>query len=300
MIRISFIIFVLGLVLATSVNAQEKQLTLEDATYMNPQIFPKRMNQLSWMGNSDNFSYVKDNELLKASAKSTDHQMVCNMDDINAGLTDLGVDSIKRFPRIQYLSESKLRFTHKKNVFVFDIVSKNLELKNNYPEDAGNVDIENSNFNTAYTIENNLFVSVNKEQIQITNDEDKGIVNGQVVHRVEFGIHTGTFWSKDGKNLAFYRKDETMVTDYPLVNIDPEIAEVENTKYPMAGQPIHHVTLGVYNLETQKTVFIKTGEPKAQYLTSVTWDPSGEFIYIALLNRDQNHLKLNKYNASNW
>ena len=89
------------------------------------------------------------------------------MDDINAGLTDLGVDSIKRFPRIQYLSESKVRFTHKKNVFVFDIVSKNLELKNNYPEDAGNVDIENSNFNTAYTIENNLFVSVKKNKFKL-------------------------------------------------------------------------------------------------------------------------------------
>ena len=73
MIRFSFIIFVLGLVLATSVNAQEKQLTLKMHLYESP-IFPKRMNQLSWMGNSDDFSYVKDNELLKASAKSTDHQ----------------------------------------------------------------------------------------------------------------------------------------------------------------------------------------------------------------------------------
>ncbi len=89
-----------------------------------------------------------------------------------------------------------------------------------------------------------------------------------------------------------------MVADYPLVDIDPEIAEVQNIKYPMAGHASHHVTLGVYNLESQETVFMKTGEPKEQYLTSVTWDPSGDFIYIALLNRDQNHLKLNKYNAS--
>ena len=73
-----------------------------------------------------------------------------------------------------------------------------------------------------------------------------------------------------------------MVTDYPLVNIDPEIAEVENTKYPMAGQASEHVTLGVYNLETQQTVFMKTGEPKDQYLTSVTWDPRRIYLYSIL------------------
>lgn len=298
MIRYSIVILFLGLFLSTSINAQEKQLTLEDAVYMNPSIFPKRMSQLMWMGNSNNFSYVKKNELLKASAKSEDHKVVCNIDDINAGLTDLRVDSIKKFPRIQYLTESKVRFCHKQKVFVFDVVSKNLELKNTYPKEAGNIDIENSNFNTAYTIDNNLFASVGEKKVQITNDEDKGIVNGQVVHRVEFGIHTGTFWSPNGNSLAFYRKNETMVADYPLVNIDSDIAELQNEKYPMAGKPSHHVTLGVYNLETQQTVFMKTGEPKEQYLTSVTWDPAGEFIYIALLNRDQNHLKLNKYNTS--
>jgi len=65
----------------------------------------------------------------------------------------------------------------------------------------------------------------------------------------------------------------------------------------MAGQASHHVTLGVFNMESQETVFMKTVEPKEQYLTCVTWDPSGDYIYIGLLNRDQNHLKLNKYDA---
>jgi len=298
MFRFSILTILLGVILSINLTAQDKQLTLEDAVYMNPSIFPQRMNQLTWMGNSNNFSYVKENELLKASAKSADHQSVCNVDDINAGLTDLEVDSINRFPRIQYLTDSKVRFTHKQKVFVLDIISKNLEIKNSYPKNAKNIDIENSTFNIAYTVDNNLFVAIDEKQLQLTNDEDKGIVNGQTVHRVEFGIRTGTFWSPDGKNLAFYRKDETMVADYPLVDINPEIAKLQNEKYPMAGQASHHVTLGVYNLETQKTVFMKTGEPQDQYLTSVTWDPNGAFIYIALLNRDQNHLKLNKYKAS--
>jgi dipeptidyl-peptidase-4 len=255
------------------------------------------MNQLMWMGESTNFSYVENNELIKGTPSTKDRNTLVNLDDLNAGLTDLSIDSIKRFPEIHYLTANQFWFTYKDQLFSFDITSKNLERLGSYPEKAENVDIDDKTMAIAYTNENNLFIALADKQIQITNDENNGIVNGQTVHRVEFGIHTGTFWSPDGKSLAFYRMDETMVADYPLVNIDPEIAVVENTKYPMAGQTSHYVTLGVFNMETQQTVSMKTGEPKDQYLASVTWDPSGESIYIALLNRDQNHLKLNKYNA---
>jgi dipeptidyl-peptidase-4 len=66
----------------------------------------------------------------------------------------------------------------------------------------------------------------------------------------------------------------------------------------MAGMTSEEVTLGVYHLKKDITVFMKTGDPKDQYLTSITWGPEGNFIYIGVLNRDQNHLKLNKYDAT--
>ena len=120
---------------------------------------------------------------------------------------------------------------------------------------------------------------------------------GQSVHRSEFGITKGTFWSPQGDKLAFYRKDESMVTDYPLIDMNPRPAEVKLIKYPMAGMESHQVKVGVYDLETRRTVYLQTGEPKDQYLTAVTWSPDGESIFIGVLNRDQNHLKLNQYNA---
>ncbi|MCK5840242.1 MAG: DPP IV N-terminal domain-containing protein, partial [Bacteroidales bacterium] len=136
------------------------------------------------------------------------------------------------------------------------------------------------------------------QQIAVTNDKDAGIVNGQSVHRSEFGIYKGTFWSPKGNYLAFYRMDETMVTDYPLVDIDTRVAEVKNTKYPMAGMTSHEVTIGVFNPKTNEKIFLKTGEPADQYLTTVTWSPDEKQIFVGVLNRDQNHLKLNKYDAS--
>ncbi|MCF8368703.1 MAG: S9 family peptidase [Bacteroidales bacterium] len=277
--------------------SQEKLLTLEDAVYLNPDILPKRMNQLQWMGESNNYSFVKENELLSGKPISRGQRTITNLDDLNAALTDMGSDSLKKFPRIQYLNENTFWFNHKNQLFVYDIIARNIQKKNEYPKEAENIEVNMNNFGIAYTIKNNLYVNLAGQQFQISNDTIDGIVNGQTVHRVEFGINKGIFWSENGGFLAFYHKDESMVTNYPLVNIDARTAEVENIRYPMAGLTSEEVKLGIYNLKTGQTLYVKTGEPKDQYLTSVTWDPSEAYVYIGILNRDQNHLKLNKYDA---
>ncbi len=277
--------------------AQDKLLTLKDAVYLNPDVLPKQMKQLQWMGSSNDFTWVENNELKKSSVLSADKRVIVNLDDINAAFEDMGVDSIKQFPKITYVDDVNFWFTHKEKLFVFNSISKNMVFANFYYEKGANIDVHKETKQIAYTIENNLYVAVNNEQTQVTNDINKGIVNGQTVHRNEFGIKKGTFWSPSGKYLAFYKKDETMVTDYPLVDIDTRIAQVDNIKYPMAGMTSEQVKLGIFNITTQETVFVNTGEPADQYLTCVSWDPSEEYIYIALLNRDQNYLKLNKYDA---
>jgi dipeptidyl-peptidase-4 len=91
--------------------------------------------------------------------------------------------------------------------------------------------------------------------------------------------------------------DESMVTDYPLVNIDERIAQADPVKYPMAGMKSHEVTVGVFSMETTNTVWLKTGEPKEQYLTNIAWSPDEQSIYIAVINREQNHMWFNQYSA---
>jgi dipeptidyl-peptidase 4 len=293
--------FLLSIVLFLSFNlvfSQNKQLAPEDLIGLNPEVLPKRLNQLKWMGQSDTFSFVKDNTLLKGKTTDEGFQTIATLDDLNAGLTDLAADSVKRFPSINYMDENQIWFTHKSTLYSYHILTRNIQVKNTFPEDAKNTDVAPQSLAMAYTIENNLWIAYNGEQFQLTYDEDKGIVNGQTVHRNEFGISKGTFWSPDGNYLAFYRMDETMVTDYPLVDIDARVAEVKKIKYPMAGMPSHHVTLGIYDLNSGKITFVKTGEPKEQYLTAVTWDPDEKSVYIGLLNRDQNHLRLNSYDVA--
>ena len=156
-----------------------------------------------------------------------------------------------------------------------------------------NKDYSEAGKHTAYTRKNNLYV----DDIQIT-DEPEGVVCGQAVHRNEFGIMKGTFWSPEGNLLAFYRMDERMVTDYPMVNISKRVGELYNIKYPMAGMTSHKVTVGVYDVANNKTVYLKAGDPTDRYFTNISWSPDEKSIYLIELNRDQNHSKLCRYNAA--
>ena len=98
----------------------------------------------------------------------------------------------------------------------------------------------------AFVKNSQLFVrTADNQERQLTTDGSREIVYGQSVHRNEFGIQKGTFWSPDGQRLAFYRMDQSMVSDYPQVDIFPRVAEYQPDKYPMAGMTSHKVTVGV-------------------------------------------------------
>ena len=92
--------------------------------------------------------------------------------------------------------------------------------------------------------------------------------------------------------------DQSMVTDYPVIDWTAYPAKNENIKYPMAGGKSHQVTVGVYNAVTKSTTWLKTGEPAEQYLTNIAWSPDDKYVFIAVVNRGQDHMWLNQYDAS--
>lgn len=135
------------------------------------------------------------------------------------------------------------------------------------------------------------------EEVKISDDGSREIVYGRSVHRDEFGITKGTFWSKDGQRLAFYRMDQSMVTDYPQVNTFTREAQVEPDKYPMAGMTSHQVQVGIYDLQSRSTVYLATGDPTDRYFTNIAWAPDGKTLYLYELNRDQNRCTLDAYDV---
>ena len=151
----------------------------------------------------------------------------------------------------------------------------------------------------AYTKANNLYyVDANGNEFAVTSDEDPNIVNGQTVSRNEFGINGGIFWSPDGKQLAFYRKDESQVGTFPLLDINSRMGTLREIKYPMAGMKSEQISLGVYQVASGKTVFLDVDDfGREQYLTNIAWSPASDYIYVQVLDRAQRHMKLNQYSA---
>jgi dipeptidyl-peptidase-4 len=180
----------------------------------------------------------------------------------------------------------------------YDVITKKITSKIGYALEGSQARFA-SNSNVAWFKDNNIRITSNNTTIEVTNDENPAIVNGSdYVHRQEFGIDRGMWWNATGTQLAYYRKDETMVGNYPIINWNEREAVNKDLKYPMAGMTSEQVTLILYDVASGKKITIQTGEPKDQYLTMVSWEPTGKYIFVGVLNRDQNHLKFNKYDAS--
>lgn len=291
-----FLFLWLALLSFTQLVAQQKTFTAMDAAGMNFSLFPGSMQQLQWINGVDAYSWVDDKYLLRSDAARKTSDTILTLTSLNLALRSNSLDSLRRMPALQWLNATSGYFSVQRNLVQYRLPGPELKALTVFPLNAANISINAASMNVAYTIENNLFVAIAGEHFQITN-EPEGIVCGQSVHRNEFGINGGIFWSADGKKLAFYRMDESMVTTYPLVDVATRIASHKADKYPMAGMTSHEVSIGIYDLERHTTIFLNTGLPADQYLTSVTWHPDGESIYCGLLNRAQNHLKINQYDA---
>jgi dipeptidyl-peptidase-4 len=282
-------------ILVSHLFAQQKQLVIDEL--MNRKLYPSSLSNLQWRTNNQ-YTWNANNCIVQGTVKTGVADTILSLDDINLSIEKIRLKKLARLPLFKWENPDVIRFTNDAKILRYTILTHNAEIVNSFDSEAENVDDEPITGKVAFTKENNLYVSLNGNTIAVTSGSDKGIVNGKSVHRNEFGIHKGTFWSPQGNLLAFYRMDETMVAQYPLVDIDEREATVDYIRYPMAGMASHHVTVGVFNPLKNKLIYLNTGEPAEQYLTNISWSPDEKYIYIAVLNRDQNHMWLNKYDAA--
>lgn len=280
--------------------AQDKQFTIHDLIpggKTNSRFQPRNLKQLQWCG--DTYLYAKGDSLM-AGEGTKKETVAFTRAGLNEALKAAGLETVGSLPSfsVPYTDQPVLAFTAKQHRIHYNYADNKIVADYQLANKGANYDFCPANGYLAFTEGNNLqILSADNQVSAVTNETAGGIVCGTSVHQNEFGIRKGTFWSPTGSALAFYRMDESMVTDYPFVNIDARIAKAEPHKYPMAGMKSHEVTVGVYNLASGKTVWLKTGLPKEKYLTNIAWSPDEKSIYIAELNRDQNEMHLVRYSA---
>lgn len=289
------------LMATSAMMAQDKKsFTLEDLmpggnNYFNLQ--PKNIQGLGWWG--DLVLKGEIDELKAMNPSNGKEETLISLQEVNNLLAAKDLGKIHHFYGISMpYEESQLLLNTRKARVLIDLEAKEIIWSQSINAKAANQEWNKESRALAFTIDNNLYVTTSDgNELQVT-DEPEGVLCGQSVHRNEFGINGGIFWSPKGNLLAFYRMDQSMVTDYPQVNTSTRIATLEPDKYPMAGMTSHKVTVGVFNPSTKETIYLQAGDPTDRYFTNVSWSPDEKSVYMIELNRDQNHSQLVRYNAS--
>lgn len=286
-----------------------QKLTIEETVTGGRKYAPSTLIAQQWRKNSKSITYLSAdyaNLIEKKATNGWKETILATKSDFeNALKAKITSDefTLKSFP--YYIDwkntnqfETEISGNNNNYIVTYDVTTKQITKFSSYPIEGEQAKFA-TNGNIAWLKENNIKITTTSgNTIDVTNDTDKAIINGSDnVHRQEFGINSGMWWNESGTQLAYYRKDETMVANYPLTNWNEREAVNKDIKYPMAGMTSENVTLVVFDVASGNKTTIQTGEPKEQYLTMVSWEPTGKYIFIGILNREQNHLKFNKYDA---
>lgn len=273
--------------------------TIDLAGYMQGKYRAQKINGLSWQPNADNYAFVDDghNVILVNAASGKETVWIPN--DSLVAHNILGLRSFdwvdantifsERNNALIHYDGKRLSINTFENVKFEDVIDLSLKSQLFVTKNDGGVFVQ--------SVQNGF------KPILLCPDTGKNIVFGESVHRSEWGIDEGQYISPNGKYIAFYRMDESMVEDYPLINTETSIATVKYIKYPMAGRTSHQVKVGIFDVEKSvqngKTVYhyVQTDLADGEFLTNVTFSPDEKYLYITHLNRAQNHSKLIRYDV---
>ena len=303
---IAAFIVLMTLLSGTMTMAQNKQFTLEDLNYggKNYRQMTPRSAYYTWWG--DELVRTEQQKCVLINKKTKEETILFTLRDVNKAFADhVGIASgmldnpIMRtdYAVFPYPNQPIVKLLNSRETILYDWKSQKVLMSQLGGYDEG--DWCAASRASAYTLNDQLYVvDCDGKKHQLTQDGSREIVYGQSVHRDEFGIYKGTFWSPDGNRLAFYRMDQSMVADYPQVNTSTRISTEEPDKYPMAGETSHKVTVGIYDLTADKTLYLQAGDPTDRYFTNIQWSPDSKTIYIFELNRDQTDIELVSYDAT--
>lgn len=288
------IFFCIALFWVGTLFSQNKKLSMNDAVLgLFTDLKVENLRGVNWIPDKTAYTQI-------VSTEKGDALLSINVPDMKTDTLVWASDfnGMNNIPFLNWINPEEAWYRQGNKRMLWNAKTNSHSLMAEIPAEAEDQFFDGTTRSFAYVLDNDLYwANSTGEAKRITSDGSYEILNGKSVHRDEFGIDRGIFFSPKGNKLMFYRMDQSMVEDYPIVDWSEVPAVNKNIKYPFAGRTSHEVTLGIYEPKTQKTVFVDAGSPVDTFFTSVTWSPDEQSIYIGILNRDQNHLILNEYNA---
>ena len=280
-----------------------KTFTLDDlmwggSNYWNLQ--PKNLYASFWGDRTLELGVDEVKTLTDAKGKKVKPEVLFTVDQVNAALDTAQVGKvynlmISSFP---YADQTQVLLETQRLRFVYDWKQNQVIWQQPIAKGETATDFNTTSKSAAYVRDWNLYVrTADGKEHAVSTDGTRELQYGLSVHRDEFGIRKGTYWSPNGELLAFYRMDQSMVTDFPLVDIDHRVAELAPEKYPMAGMTMHKVTVGIFNPATDQVVYLQAGDPTDRYFTNIAWSPDCKTVYMFELPRTQDKAELVAYDV---
>lgn len=311
MIMKRHILAILALVFPAMFMAQTlKKPTLDELMWGGNKYWTLQPEYIStaWWGESLVRTGVDDCSLLadhRGRTVPAAKALLFSRGDVNAVLREVFPDDSLRTLQNAAFADGKhhiVRLKSDKNVFEYDWKQRRITWHQPLLRGTSYQEFCPATRSTAYIRDYNLYVrTADGKDRQVSHDGSRELLYGTSVHRNEFGIEKGTFWSPKGNLLAFYRMDQSMVTDFPLVDMEvdstTQMAQLAPEKYPMAGMASHKVSVGIFDPASGKTVYLATGDPTDRYFTNISWSPDERYVFVLELPRSQDKCELVAYSA---
>ena len=158
----------------------------------------------------------------------------------------------------------------------------------------------------AFTRDNDLWVkeAVSGKETRLTHDGSETILNGYaswVYYEEIFGRpskYRAFWWSPDGRTIAFYRFDDTLVPMFPIYSPFGQDGTLRRTHYPKAGERNPEVRIGFANVDDASIVWADFNPSEDQYFGTPFWGADGKTLYVSREPRIQNTLDLYAVNSA--
>lgn len=307
-------LLLLGSLANHSIQAQKKQLTLEEiwnGTFtpeelhtlnsINSDFVPEDLQALNSM-NGDFYSLLNFN--VETNSTSVDKYSYQTQQKVETIVDSKNLRRLTAFSSYSFNNdETKLllgtnfkkvyRHSFKGTYYVYDIATKQLSL---IGEDIQEPTFSPDSKKVAYAKNNNLFVRNLAENriVQVTKDgKVNAIINGTTdwVYEEEFAFVRAFEWNKDSNYVAFLRFDETEVPEFSMnVTGNSLYPNMHTFKYPKAGEKNAKVALYLFNVDDKGVRKVAVGD--YEYIPRLQWTNEANTLSVTTLNRHQNDLKL--------
>ncbi|MGD8305386.1 MAG: DPP IV N-terminal domain-containing protein, partial [Ignavibacteria bacterium] len=288
-----------------SLFSQQGKLTLGDL-FFTDKYYAEEVENVQWLPDGSAFTFTEEDEnglldIYKYDIASGTTNLLLDGNELAYNSSTIIMSSYKWTDDGKYLiiegPEKEIwRHSRQAPFYLYEVENGNITaLGNNHPG-LRNVKLSPDGSKVGFVKDHNIYVTIfeTNEEVKITSDGDKNILNGEFdwVYEEEFGIADGWRWSPDGNKIAFWRFDQTRVKEFHLIDEMEPYNKVMSLKYPKTGEDNSIIKIGVYDFTDGTTNWMDIGEEIDLYFPRIYWTNSSDRLVILRLNRHQNHIEV--------